>query len=542
MDAKLNGYLEFQQVGVPSAGGLNTIRLFTSQRIIGDANDKHFPILSARISGENGTGTQIDRMSPLSTVEWLNVKDFGAVGDGITNDSMAFKKAILEAYRKNISSDIANNSRANYLIYIPRGYYKIDCQLTLPRSVAMMGDGPSSVRLGFLGLSDNATAIVWGGGSADSIPSEKVMVGGFTLSGKGKSYGQTGISCGTFGYGGGMLVLTNLTNVLIENFDKGINLIDNMWVNNFSNMWIRNCTFGVYHYSTVDENDFGENISFESVAFDANDIHFKLLPHNGGGVDFSFIGCSFDKSTASSTWPEAQIGGAGQVSFINCHWETRSDRTGSSGNALLLDIQSGMEHLTFSNTHFVFATTPSGTPIQWNGIGSSPVMNLSFYDCKIQGASSGPFYGAGAGSSNQPPALAVGCNNFTSTTGKCFKIDRNGYTLGAGGKIGIGTDSPQSAFMIKETGTASTDGLYIERPGEPKGLAMYMTTDNNDAFKFVYSNNTNLQERISINRDGEIKLSGTIIINTSETSSASTHYFACIDGNGKIYKSATSCN
>jgi hypothetical protein len=55
---------------------------------------------------------------------WVNVKDFGAVGDGITDDTQAFLQAI--ATGKNL--------------YIPYGEYKINQQLVLQDNTSLIGN------------------------------------------------------------------------------------------------------------------------------------------------------------------------------------------------------------------------------------------------------------------------------------------------------------------------------------------------------------------------------------------------------------------
>src|SRR5437899_943452 len=69
----------------------------------------------------------------------VNVRDIGAVGDGIRDDTLAFKQAFTEA---------ASNSKA---VYIPAGTYIISDQITASpaSSFTVYGDGTQSTTIIF---------------------------------------------------------------------------------------------------------------------------------------------------------------------------------------------------------------------------------------------------------------------------------------------------------------------------------------------------------------------------------------------------------
>jgi hypothetical protein len=58
----------------------------------------------------------------------LNVRDFGAKGDGVTDDTEAFRKALDERQRM-----------GGGIVYVPSGKYLIKTHLTIPRSVTLEG-------------------------------------------------------------------------------------------------------------------------------------------------------------------------------------------------------------------------------------------------------------------------------------------------------------------------------------------------------------------------------------------------------------------
>jgi hypothetical protein len=64
--------------------------------------------------------------------ETVSVKDFGAVGDGVTDDSTAFQNAV--------------NAAANGSLYVPSGTYLIDnAQVRVDSPCRIFGDGPTSI-------------------------------------------------------------------------------------------------------------------------------------------------------------------------------------------------------------------------------------------------------------------------------------------------------------------------------------------------------------------------------------------------------------
>lgn len=70
----------------------------------------------------------IPRNQHQVNTDYINVKDYGAKGDGIADDTQAFRNAILDA-------------PMNATIYMPRGVYKITDELVWRTKLSLVGDG-----------------------------------------------------------------------------------------------------------------------------------------------------------------------------------------------------------------------------------------------------------------------------------------------------------------------------------------------------------------------------------------------------------------
>ena len=70
--------------------------------------------------------------------DYVSVKDFGALGDSITDDTAAIQRALDRAFATNQRSLNANHHRT---IYFPAGEYKISSTLNIPPYTRLQGEG-----------------------------------------------------------------------------------------------------------------------------------------------------------------------------------------------------------------------------------------------------------------------------------------------------------------------------------------------------------------------------------------------------------------
>jgi hypothetical protein len=107
---------------------------------LGDANDA-----SGITYNQGGTGAS-SRTVENKLQESVSVKDFGAVGDGVTDDTAAIQAAI--------DASLGNE------IFFPKGTYKTSDELLIPysggNSTSLIGEGQNTARVNLTGVTDKA--------------------------------------------------------------------------------------------------------------------------------------------------------------------------------------------------------------------------------------------------------------------------------------------------------------------------------------------------------------------------------------------------
>jgi hypothetical protein len=79
----------------------------------------------------------------------LNVRDFGAVGDGVTDDFPAFRKALDE-----IDAAAGNDPVRGAILFVPSGKYRLSQTPKITRSIVLEGAGQHSSILEFVSPTD----------------------------------------------------------------------------------------------------------------------------------------------------------------------------------------------------------------------------------------------------------------------------------------------------------------------------------------------------------------------------------------------------
>lgn len=225
---------------------------------------------------------------------WVNVKDKGATGDGSTDDAAAVQAAL----------DQASSTYAGSTVYFPSGTYKVNSELEIKGSCAIVMDegctvirGSSSMQYIFRNFNSSYAPTVYGGRG-------KISFTGGTID------------------GGATSLTTSCTSVCIAHADTVSfddvtfqNVVDwhGVELNSTRNGKVRNCTFQGLRIVTA-----GRHIS-EAVQIDLA-INSTALPGIGAGayddtpcLDILIEGCtvrglgsygSFGAVTGSHSWAD----------------------------------------------------------------------------------------------------------------------------------------------------------------------------------------------------------------------------------------------
>jgi len=176
--------------------------------------------------------TLSDRFSDI-----INVKDFGATGDGITDDTLAIQNAI--------SSSVGGT------VFLPRGTYTISNPIMLHRGVRLLGDGT------FDDIANASTKIKLANNSNCSMIQTPASTGGLAthflmlenLLFDGNSSNQTEYHDAI--QFGGAFIGSAIRNVFINNvLGRGLNVGWNGSDLQIDHVWILSCTTPDYAFDT----------------------------------------------------------------------------------------------------------------------------------------------------------------------------------------------------------------------------------------------------------------------------------------------------
>lgn len=252
-----------------------------------------------------------------------NVRDFGAVGDGETDDTVAIQKAITQ-----VALDWKKDNFKTNLVVMPAGRYKVTSTIILPPYVKLISaglvtiesyiDDDSAIHIQWLG-DDDPDIIGKGLGNAyQNQDWQRGYIidgtqGGFSLVAKEKTDNNAGIELGFRSdaeRGNSNLknvARSGLNNIAIGNYGIGLKLNGaDLFIFNFVNMHIENNGIDVQN-GYAGEN-YGENIYFDRcVICNADKVAINQL---SGGFDLTFNECSLGNNKllfSNSSWQNNNI-------------------------------------------------------------------------------------------------------------------------------------------------------------------------------------------------------------------------------------------
>jgi hypothetical protein len=154
---------------------------------------------SANVSYNEGSTGAVTRSVEAKLQESVSIKDFGAVGDNTTDDTIAIQAAL----------DSGNS------IYIPKGTYKITTALSVPPNISITGAGAGVAILSFTSVN----GLVFQN-SSNLAP---IAISGFQILGNGTA-GTYGVYVPGDATASNKVTGLNFTNIYVVGFEHGFHL------------------------------------------------------------------------------------------------------------------------------------------------------------------------------------------------------------------------------------------------------------------------------------------------------------------------------
>lgn len=171
--------------------------------------------------------SQLETKVNKNDLAFVNVKDFGAIGDGVADDTEALQNAINYA---------RENNGGTVLIPNTNNFYKITSNLYVE---GFGGSDSSSITI--KGEEKTASKIKVFGKSVDTILSVitngyNVKICNLTLDGSGIA---NGIKAET------AFAISSIKNIIMQNVKDGLTITNGSWVSEYENILIRHCENGI---------------------------------------------------------------------------------------------------------------------------------------------------------------------------------------------------------------------------------------------------------------------------------------------------------
>lgn len=275
---------------------------------------------------KNGSSTPagaINRPINQKLAEIVSVMDFGAVGNGTTDDTAAIQAAI---------DSITAGTPA--VILFPSGTYLISNTITSKRGIELRGE------FAILNCWTITSGLVIQINDASPNVTPTPCVTGMKFIGK---QGAESVTTGSpYIYTAGLVALNISTHhVTVSNcgfvgFDKCVTFGNNSYVNSFYDCYFGFSNYGIY-FTVTGFTNLGENIAFYHCT--VGNTNYGIYNNVG---ELNFTSCSIDYNRYNHiSANNSLLGGQlrGSMSFVTCHFECTStqnpDTTRINNNGLI---------------------------------------------------------------------------------------------------------------------------------------------------------------------------------------------------------------
>jgi hypothetical protein len=262
--------------------------------------------------------------------EYVSVKDFGAVGDGVADDTAEIQAAI----------DAAPEGGA---IYFPNGTYAISAALIVDKAITLYGDGPgkwydslggsiikqTDITENVFTLRASLAQYAFGQYGLNNVNFRDLAITGPSSA----SRCARGIGCDTTVNGGDYHIREcTFTNIQVRFCQTGVELVGICYLNDFYGGVISQCDTGFALYRGAASDGGGQTRFFGTTIDIITDACVQWNTDTNSG-DLSMFGCTLaDAAYGIVSNEEAQL------TISGCSFENNT-KTGSLGAGIYIEIQ-----------------------------------------------------------------------------------------------------------------------------------------------------------------------------------------------------------
>jgi len=158
------------QEGAPTIGNTEILTEFSD--ILAEQSNYTYKGLAAgyqAVTGPNNSNITLSLQAWLD--QFASVKDFGAVGDGVTDDTDAINRALFQLYCREINPQIRRG------LFFPAGVYRVSETILIPSYARLYGEGANSSKIVLDTESDDSSLFPYVARYADSLQQTGVNIG-----------------------------------------------------------------------------------------------------------------------------------------------------------------------------------------------------------------------------------------------------------------------------------------------------------------------------------------------------------------------------
>lgn len=228
--------------------------------------DETGKLIAEAISGTSDTKKRIKELEQIveskadkSLITYVTPQMFGAKGDGVTDDTEAFKAALSK----------------NTTVYIPQGIYVISDTLGITDQTPFVGESMVRTKLSFKG--ENSILLKFMNDRC--ILRDVQLLGSFTIAAVGTTNTNTALHLNGKNY-------HKIENLYIKGFNYGIYAIPNAYGTYIKNAEVQSCNYG------LDSSSEFNSVTIDTCIFTFCDIAIRL----GQGRSQNVLNCDIERN------------------------------------------------------------------------------------------------------------------------------------------------------------------------------------------------------------------------------------------------------